>query len=84
VSPEQAFSLILREQREKQHLSQQQLALDANLDRTYISLLERGLRKPTITTIFQLSETLGIPPELFIKLVREKASEIGTDNSSDR
>jgi transcriptional regulator with XRE-family HTH domain len=35
------------------------LALEADLDRTYISLLERGLRQPTLTTLIVLAKALG-------------------------
>lgn len=40
--------------REKSNISQEKLAEYCELDRTYISLLERGLQQPTITTIFKL------------------------------
>jgi transcriptional regulator with XRE-family HTH domain len=33
------------------------------LDRTFISLLERGLRQPSLTTILQLAGPLGVAPE---------------------
>ena len=36
------------------------------LDRTYISLLERGLRQPTLGTIVKLSTALEIQPEDFV------------------
>jgi transcriptional regulator with XRE-family HTH domain len=64
----EAFSQILKAFRKGQGMSQQQLALEANLDRTYISLLERGLRQPSISTLFQLAEALQTTPE---KLVME-------------
>lgn len=39
-------------------LSQEKLALECDLDRTFISLLERGLRQPSLTTIVALSGAL--------------------------
>jgi transcriptional regulator with XRE-family HTH domain len=42
------FGQVLRELREKENISQEKLAEYCELDRTYISLLERGLRQPTI------------------------------------
>jgi transcriptional regulator with XRE-family HTH domain len=62
----QAFGSILRECRIKAQLSQEELALRANLDRTYISLLERGLRQPTLETLFRLAEVLEISPATMI------------------
>jgi len=51
----------LREIRNSRRISQEQLALEADLDRTYISLLERGLRNPTLRIILQLAEVLDTP-----------------------
>ena len=55
---EQAFGKILRKFRKKANLSQEKLAQESNLDRTYISLLERGLRQPSLSSILQLSKAL--------------------------
>lgn len=58
----QAFGLVLRECRASAGISQEELALRAGLDRTYISLLERGRRQPTLTTLFALAGILGVSP----------------------
>lgn len=64
-----AFGLVLRDAREKQGFSQEHLALESDLDRTFISLLERGLRQPSLTTLFELAKTLGCrPSELIAKV----------------
>ena len=63
------FGKVLREQREKKHISQEKLAEYCELDRTYISLLERGLRQPTITTIFKLAKALNMLPSQLIEMV---------------
>lgn len=52
---EQAFGIVLRKLRTERSLSQEELAHMCNLDRTFISLMERGKRKPTISTIFALA-----------------------------
>jgi transcriptional regulator with XRE-family HTH domain len=60
------FGIILQNERKKNGLSQEKLAEQADLHRTYISDLERGIRNPTITTIFTLCKALNITPaELF-------------------
>jgi len=51
---------VLRAVRTEREISQQDLALDAGLDRTYISLLERGLRQPTLSTLIALAGALGV------------------------
>lgn len=66
-SLEVRFGNLLRELREKSGLTQEELATDCELDRTYISLLERGLRQPTLKTIFVLAKALNINPSSIIK-----------------
>ncbi|MFS1517389.1 helix-turn-helix domain-containing protein [Bacillus sp. SCS-151] len=61
----------LKKHRKNMGLSQEELAHRCNLDRTYISMLERGLRKPTVQTIFSLCRELNIKPSDFIKEVEE-------------
>lgn len=56
-----AFGKALREFRKALDMSQELLAERANLDRTYISLLERGLRSPSFDTILSLGHGLGLP-----------------------
>ncbi|AKP77167.1 putative transcriptional regulator [Priestia megaterium Q3] len=65
------FAYILKRLRKNKKMSQEKLALNSNLDRTYISLLERGVRNPTLPTIFKLSIVLEITPSQFIKQVEE-------------
>lgn len=68
----QTFGIVLRELRVQNKLSQEKLAELCDLDRTYISLLERGLRQPTISTIFVVASALQIKPSEFISLVESK------------
>ena len=63
------FGKVLREMREDNKISQEKLAEYCDLDRTYISLLERGLRQPTITTIFKLAKALNTTPSQMIQKV---------------
>lgn len=65
------FGQVLKELRDENGLSQQQLAFDSELDRTYISLLERGLRLPTLGTIFKIAEVLKLSPSDMITRVEK-------------
>jgi transcriptional regulator with XRE-family HTH domain len=65
--PEKAFGQALREIRTSRKLSQEQLALESDFDRTYVSLLERGLQSPTVRTIVKLAATLDVMPSLMIR-----------------
>lgn len=60
VTVEQAFGEVLRELRTGTGKTQETIALDAGLDRTFISMLERGLRQPTLETVLSLSRALGV------------------------
>jgi len=62
-------AVVLREFRKNVGISQEKLALEANLDRTFISLLERGLRQPSIKTLFAISNVLGIHPYEIVQAI---------------
>ena len=54
-----AFAEVVRERRTKQGISQEDLAHEADLHRTYVGLIERGLRNPTIEVGHALALALG-------------------------
>ena len=60
------FGQVLREQRISRELSQEELALAADVDRTFVSQMERGIRQPTITTLMKLASALGIQPSTLV------------------
>jgi transcriptional regulator with XRE-family HTH domain len=69
VQPGEAFGKVLRTLRVERGLSQEALALEADLQRNYISLIERGINQPTITTIFKLAAALKVQPSEMISKV---------------
>ena len=71
-----AFGRVLREARRERGLSQEDLAGEANFDRTYPSLLERGLRTPTLTVIFQLAEVLQTSAASLISRTLEELTRL--------
>lgn len=50
----------MRTQREARGLSQEDLGFEADLDRTYVSGVERGVRNPTVVTILALAKALRV------------------------
>ncbi len=60
------FGQVLREQRVAKELSQEELALAADVDRTFVSQMERGIRQPTITTLMKLAGALGVQPSTLV------------------
>jgi len=60
------FGQHLKKIRTTKNLSQEKLAHIADLDRTYISGVERGVRNISLINIVRLAEGLEVPPsELF-------------------
>ena len=55
-----AFGKVLRELRLKKGLSQEQLGFEADLRRTYVSILELGQQQPSLTTLLKLANALNI------------------------
>lgn len=66
------FGQVVRHYRGLAGLSQEDLADAAGLHRTYVSLLERGQRNPSLYVILTLAAALGIPA---FKLVAEIESK---------
>ena len=54
----QRLATNLRMARQQKGWSQEQLAFEADIHRTYISDLERGFRNPTITVVDRLAKAL--------------------------
>lgn len=54
-----AFGKVLRRRRVEAGFTQEQLAHEAELQRNYVSLMERGINQPTITTLIKLANPLG-------------------------
>lgn len=65
---------VIQNLRKSKGMSQEVLSGLAALDRTHYSKIERGLRSPTIDTIFKIAHALDIPPHEIIVAI-EKAME---------
>ncbi len=61
-----AFGKVLRESRLKAGLSQEGLADLAECDRTFIGMLERGQRQPTLETLFRIAAALKVAPATLV------------------
>jgi transcriptional regulator with XRE-family HTH domain len=66
-----AFGRVLKHERRKAGLSQEGLAFAAEIDRTYPSKIESGIRAPTIEVIFALSKALGLAPGALMRKTSE-------------
>lgn len=80
MEPEVAFGVVLRKQRLARRLSQEDLALEADLQRNYISLLERGMNSASLKTVFKLAEALRVSASELVALAE---LEISKDTLAD-
>lgn len=61
LSAREIFGRNLRRTRRLKDVSQEELALRADLSRTYVSEVERGVRNVSIDNMGLLSQALGVP-----------------------
>lgn len=71
------FGEVIRKAREDRSISQEALADLAGLHRTYISLLERGLRNPSLTVITKLAGALGTSSSILIAALESASKRKG-------
>ncbi len=65
----QTIGWNLRRHRVAKGLSQEKLALEAGIDRSYVGRIERGLENVTVTTLELLADALGVKvAELFVEV----------------
>lgn len=50
-------------ERKRQGITQERLAALSDVDRTHMGLIEQGRRKPTLSTLYKISQTLNISLE---------------------
>ena len=67
-----AFGKVLRQLRLEAGLTQEQLGLEADLRRTYVSVLELGQQQPSLTTILKLAGALKVPAHEIIRQVEDQ------------
>ena len=72
----QAFATTLRVLRMERDLTQERLAERAGLHLNSVGLLERGLREPSLYTVFQLATGLDMTPAEFVQAVSERRPSI--------
>lgn len=51
----------LKRERKSRGLSQEALALEADVNRTFVSQIERGIGNPSLHTLCRLADRLGLP-----------------------
>ena len=67
VTPQSAFGRVLRDLRKSRGLSQEALAYEAEVQRNFVSLIERGHNQPSIGTLWKLAGALQVRPSAIIE-----------------
>ena len=58
--------------RREAQLSQEDLAFDCKLHRTYISGVERGVRNPTVVVLAKIAKALKVPPAALLEAAEKR------------
>ncbi|TQN07518.1 DNA-binding XRE family transcriptional regulator [Acidovorax temperans] len=82
MEPDHALGQALRNLRTKRKWSQTDLALRADVDRNYISLIELGRNSPSVRLLFKLCDALDIPASDFLQDVERRIKRQSTASSS--
>ena len=69
---------VIKARRQLKGMSQEVLSGLAGLDRTHYSKIERGLRSPTVDTLFRIAHALNISPH---ELIIDIENAVQTENN---
>lgn len=69
---EQAFGEVFRAARKERGLTQEKLALEAGIERNYVSLIELGHNSPSVRMVFKLCKALGVQPSALLARVEDQ------------
>ncbi len=71
MDPGLAFGKVFRSVRNDAKLTQEEVALAAAVDRTFVGMIERGHRQPTIRILFRLAAAVQTTPSVLIQLTEQ-------------
>ena len=77
MEPAVAFGRVLRQLRLDAGLTQEALGFEADLRRTYVSILELGQQQPTLTTILKLAKAMNRSAQEIMGLVEAELHRVG-------
>ena len=78
------FGQRLREQRQTQGLTMEQLAEKANLSPNFIGAIERGLKEPSLSTLISILNALDVPADVLLRDYVGTASHVNDDEIRKR
>ena len=66
---------VIQQFREKRGLSQEVVSGLADIGRTHLSAIERGVRKPTMETFFKLADAMNVAPSELMRLIEQEINK---------
>jgi len=78
MTMELALGREIKKAREVLQKSQEALAFEAGIHRTYVSLIERGKKSPTLAVIVRLAKALGIKPSELLRRVEVEFERVSS------
>jgi transcriptional regulator with XRE-family HTH domain len=78
MSARELVAINLRRIRVEKGISQEALAVDASIDRTYVSRLERASENPTVDVLERLADALDCKIPDFFRPAKFGRSTVGT------
>jgi len=63
----ESFGKVLAQLRKEHGVSQQELADNCNMERAFVSRMERAISQPTITVVFKIADYFEIKPSEMIE-----------------
>lgn len=62
---------VIQRFREERGISQEVLSGFADIGRTHLSAIERGVRKPTLETFYRIGEAMNVKPSVILQAIEE-------------
>ena len=72
----EVFAANLRRLRNAKGVSQDELAYEANVSRSYLSQLEKGTFYASLNVVGRLAEALGVEPAELLKMPKRRMSRV--------
>ena len=72
----EVFAVNLRRLRNAKGVSQDELAHEANVSRSYLSQLEKGTFYASLNVVGRLSEALGVEPAELLRIPHKRISRV--------
>ena len=66
---------VLRRLRNERNMSQEDVAFESGVDRSFLSEIERGIHQPSVSTLFRIARALGMTASAVLAAVEEEIEE---------